>query len=66
MFILIGEFEGDYGDFYQRPVEAIACSDSEDKLKTYWKLIKDNSEYVDFRIEEVLNLDTKNNNEQNL
>jgi len=53
MFILIGEFEGDYDDFYERPVETIACSNSEKELEEYWESIKDECNYIDFRIEEA-------------
>ena len=53
MFVLMGEFKGDYDDFYERPVEAVACSSLEENLVKYWESIKDKSEYIDFRIEEV-------------
>lgn len=53
MFVLIGEYEGDYGDFYERPVETIACSQLEEKLKRYWELLDDKQDYIDFRIEEI-------------
>jgi hypothetical protein len=53
VFILIGEYKGDYDDFYERPVEAIACSQSEEKLRQYWETLENKQDYVDFRIEEV-------------
>jgi hypothetical protein len=57
MYILVGEFEGDYGDYYERPVETIACSNSREKLEIHWESIKDQTEYIDSRIEEAPLLD---------
>lgn len=58
MYVLIGEFEGDYGDFYQRYREAIATSDNkkalEDYKQEYIEEMKDETfKYIDFDIEEV-------------
>jgi hypothetical protein len=53
MFILIGEMEGDYDDYYERPVESIACSHAKEKLVAYWECFTDRDKYVDYRIEEA-------------
>jgi hypothetical protein len=52
MFVLIGELEGDYDDFYERPVEVIACSDSKEKLVVHWECLADH-DYVGYRIEKA-------------
>lgn len=54
MYVLLGEVQGDYDDFYERPVEVVACSHYEGKLADYIDELEadDDCEYVDFRIEE--------------
>ena len=55
MLVLIGELEGDYDDFYQRPRESLAVSMSREALEREIGTMKADSDnkYVEFEIEEV-------------
>ncbi|KKL66272.1 hypothetical protein LCGC14_2146670 [marine sediment metagenome] len=58
MYVLIGELKGDYDDFYERPTEAIACSESKERLEAHWKeVVPFEFDFVDYRIEKVIYLD---------
>ncbi len=59
MFVLVGEFEGDYDDYYERPTETIACSKSKEKLDTYWETVKSEWDCIGYRIEPVVCLDNE-------
>lgn len=56
MFVLVGEFPGDYDDFYERPTEVIACSKSKKWLEKHWELMNHKG-FVGHRIEEAPLLD---------
>ena len=67
MFVLIGEYKGDYDDFYQRYREAVAVSSSKELLEEYQAKLEsrtapraeDNEhEYVEFAIEEVVHIES--------
>lgn len=56
VFVLIGEHEGDYGDFYQRHREAVAVSHSAETLATYRdELVGEEGRplFFEYEIEEV-------------
>lgn len=36
MYVLVGESEGDYGDFYQRPAYVLAVSGDKAALENVW------------------------------
>jgi hypothetical protein len=54
MYVLLGELKGDCDDYYERPVEVVACSHREGKLAEYIDELEadEDCEYVEFRIEE--------------
>lgn len=51
VYVLIGEYEGDYDDFYERPTEVLTVSNSKQVLEERKKLYKDT--YIDFIIAKV-------------
>lgn len=52
LYILIGEYEGDYEDFYERPTEVIGYSESEEKLEEYSdRLFAEGTEFINTRVE---------------
>lgn len=51
-YVLVGEYAGDYDDFYQRFREPIAASSSKPDLEKYRDELTDH-EYVEFSIEEI-------------
>lgn len=59
MYVLVGEYKGDYDDFYQRPMEPIACSKSKKKLDEFWETHRagDLREYIDHHIDKITDLD---------
>jgi hypothetical protein len=57
MFVLVGELPGDYGDYYERPTEVLACSKSKDWLERYWLESVDHQVFAGYRIEEAPLLD---------
>ena len=55
MFVLVGEYPGDYDDFYERPTDVLACAESKEELVLYWAKMdrQEQHEYIDFRVEEA-------------
>ena len=43
-YVLVGEMEGDYGDFYQRPAFPLAVSTSEKVLEAIWDSMEETKE----------------------
>lgn len=63
MYVLIGEQEGDYGDFYQRNKEVLAASDNEHNLwewKEAYTEAQQESDFghvfIEFYVEEIPHL----------
>jgi hypothetical protein len=52
MFILVGEYKGDYDGFYQGYREPIIVSSSKAALKIYQRTIP-KDQYEEFEIEEI-------------
>lgn len=52
MYVLVGEGEGDYNDFYERPTEVVAASRDRAALEAYRDGLTDHG-FIDFYIDEV-------------
>jgi len=58
LYVLIGEYKGDYDDFYERPTESIAASKNLKKVEKQKEILNsEGHDFVDFRVEEVEDLD---------
>jgi len=52
MFVLVGEYKGDYDDFYERPTEVIACAQTKERLEEFWESMNHKG-FVGHHVEEV-------------
>jgi len=51
MFVLMGMLDSD--EYHPPYTDALACSTSRERLEQYWESTRENSGYLEFRIEEV-------------
>jgi len=59
MYVLVGEQEGDYGDYYERYRETVAAAYDPELLENYKRHIPpDEHDFVAFCIEEVPLIET--------